>query len=231
MANNSDDFVYFVLIDPTKRSYGFATYSDNKGDVRMIESKKDMNGRSIPRRWKFTQSQRTIRVHNSKVDQIKFLREHPHCKDSPNAVENSNPVFKEMNAAQDAKIGLDAASKVVNAQTLALNLTGQDLKAVGALCGTFYDEELQLKFHVMNYAKVDPDQFVSHYNSVIKKGGDGKIRALIRKGLKADIGVLTQKGTVIYWKEEMLGTDEDEAVAKIAKTKGMQAALTKAING
>lgn len=230
MAAKSEDFVYFILVNPSVPSYGFATYTDSKGDVKFIESRKDKNNDPIPRRFKFTQSQRTLRVHKDKEHIISFLRNHPLCEGSPNA-NNKPPMFKEMNQGKDAQVGIDAMTNSVKAQTAALELEGAELKSVGALCGSFADSEEILKYHVMRYAASDPDTFMAHYTSVKNKGGDGHIRALIKKGLTPDVNVLTKKGTVIYWNDEMLGADEDEAVGKISKTKGMKEALSKAING
>lgn len=222
---NTDKFVYFVSKRQYGAPYGFTSYTDENGELRMIAQKKDKNGDIIPRRFNFGRRDRTMRIPKNQKDilgnsVVEFLRNHPECKNSPNNL--GITLFEEINEDASANLAIKAKSARIDAEQKALTLEGEDLIDMCALIGQFGSKESVLKHKILDYAGNEPDKFLELYDAP-----DRKTRSLIRQGLIA--GVLDKKGNMISWETTVIGVDEDSAVTTIGKDKKLANALEQAI--
>lgn len=226
MAFNPDNYVYFVSKRYYGSRYGFTTYSDLDGNIRMITDKKGKDGEYIPRKFSFSRKDRVMRIPKKQKDilgnsVVDFLREHPECEGSPNNL-GQQTMFKELNENKDASDAISAKSLRLEAEQKAFSLEGEELIDVGALLGLFSNKETVLKHKVLEYAGNAPDIFLSVYDQA-----DRKTRALVKKGVTA--GILTKKGTMISWESSVIGHDEDSAVAMLVKDSKLANSLEEAI--
>lgn len=223
---NSDNYVYFVSKRRFGAPYGFTTYTTQEGDVKMISYKKDKEGNPIPHKFKFSRKERVMRIPKLQKDvngnsTVEFLRNHPECEGSPNNAGQAI-LFKELNEGKDADLAIVAKKSRIDAENKALALEGQDLEDICSLIGVFSSDPSIQKHRVLEFAGNEPDLFLTLYNSP-----DRKIKSLIRKAVS--INVLTKRGTLITWDDEIIGSDEAEAVARLAKDKKLQEAIDKAV--
>jgi hypothetical protein len=79
-------------------------------------------------------------------------------------------------------------------------------------------ESKMMRIRVVDWAGKQPSAYWATFNAP-----DRTLRALIRKALKDE--VFTQKGSVIYWDNTMIGADEDGAVATLTNDKVILNAL------
>ena len=244
MAQNNDKYAYFVLLNPKKTKFSFSAYSTEIGDVRFLWNRKDYKtGEPMKRRFEFSKSYRTMRVPTAQVmkDQdnnivavVDYLREHPECAGSPNAVRNENgiqitkPLFKEMNESKDAEIAVAARKIKIIAEMAALELTGSKLEALAAMCGymprgeNFKDA---LAIHkCLEFAAVDPKGFLQ-----LLSDDTHEMKSFLRKAMKS--GIVVKISDNYLWGKILLGTDEDEAVAELLSdvqlVRGIQGKMNK----
>lgn len=223
---NTDRYVYFVSKRQYGSSYGFTSYTDQDGDLRIIAQKKDKNGDYIPRRFNFSRSNRSMRIPKDQKDilgnkVVDFLRDHPECKGSPN--NTGGPIlFEEVNENASAELAIKAKSARIEAEQKALSLEGEDLTDMCALIGQFGVKESVLKHKILDYAGNEPDKFLEMFNSP-----DRQLTSLVRKGLMAN--VLDKKGNMISWESTVIGVDEAGAVTTLSKDKKLVNALQSAI--
>lgn len=114
--------------------------------------------------------------------------------------------------ARDAKIKLDVGKRRAEAQVSAANVDEETLKEVSALIGYFGEADDLMRDQVFEFAGKKPVDYFT-----ILQSGDRAIRAIIRKSLKD--GTLKEKGTAIYWGNELLGGNEDAAVGRLESDK------------
>lgn len=220
MKKFEEKYVWFVRTKPTLANYGFGSYSDKKtGEVKYISYSKNVNGTDKMEYFKFTPREGSIKIPAGKKDingnlVVEFLRQAPACAGSENGTyvkdENGQEVqvgifYKELNDSADAKHGISLRKKRIEAEDIAMNLEGEEVRELAAILGSFTSDSDVMKFKLLDFAGSQPDQFLQMYNDPSRK-----VKALVKIAL--DRGVFSKKGTVIYWDTEMIGTDESEAV-------------------
>lgn len=116
--------------------------------------------------------------------------------------------IKILDDEKDAQLALETGMKRAEAQLNVGQLDEATLTEMAALIGVFDAPEKITRLKLYEYAGKYPIDYFKQLNS-----GDRAIRALIRKAL-AD-GVFKKKGELIYWKEELMGHNEDAAVTHL----------------
>lgn len=221
--NKNEGFEYFVLLNANLAGYSFDSYETIDGDLKYFSERKDQYGNPIKKRYKFSKSQRVIRVPAKKKEEIEFLKNSPQCYGSPN--NNGHRImYKKLDDDGDATVAIDAIDQAVRAQAIALKLTGESLRDVAIICGAFGTSESVLKYKCLQYAQKNPDGFINIVVDVEREKGT---RSLVRRGLGEK--VLVKKGDMISWKDTTLGVDEDDAVANLLKDKKLREAVELAI--
>lgn len=220
--NQTQGYTYFILTDGRIPHYSFDCYVDVNGDLRYISKGRDNHGNELKRRFEFRSGSRKISVPNTQTDVIDFLRNHPECEGSPNASLRQKFYFKEMNLENDATKANEATARQLEAMTLALNLKDEELKSIGILLGAFSGSPSIIKHNVLEVAQKNPAYFLEVYNEP-----ERKFRSLLLEAVNK--GVVTVKGTIHAWGKEVLGSNEDEAVAKIVGDKEVFTALKKTV--
>lgn len=230
MSRNSDDFVTFILKNPTNVSYAFNGYVDRKGEDRFISEGLDARTH-LPRRkrFKFTRSKRRIWIAKERKKEIEFLRDHPACEGSPNGkyIKDENGrdlqvgvMFKEMKDAEDAQSLIKTKELQLRAANIAIGLKGEDLNDMAYLCGSTSNTDSIKQADVLVYAENNPDRFLEYWDSP-----DRKAKSLIKKAHR--LGAFTTKGFLTYWGSEYLGKrdDDDGILSKLLENKDMMSAL------
>lgn len=241
---NSNSTTWFVLVgeglEKVSRggTHSFRGYSDNanahgKGTSTYIQyvTSKDDRGKELGKWFTLDESRRKFQVREGEHDiqgitQYDFLKYSPDCEGSPNGSYVSTEagkvqqgiMYRELNQDKDARIALEADSKRINAQAKVLSLDLITLQELAAFIGVFGEPGELMRVRVLEWAAKRPDDFIRLLSS-----GDRGLRAVVRKAL-AD-GVLTQRGTIIYWADTMIGSDEDSAISTLAGDPQMYEAL------
>jgi hypothetical protein len=226
---NFDNFVYFVLLRPSNPHYGFAGgYNDLDGNLQMIVDKLDDKGRPVPRYFKFSKKERTIRIPKKQQDSrgnnvADFLRNHPECKGSVN---NTGQAiwFKEINEDKDSGLAVEAKKARIEAENVAVSLKGQDLVDVAALCGLFNSKPNAMMHRVLEVAGNDPEAFMDIINDPAIK-----TKSLLRRGIRLEL--IKQKGTLLVWENTTLGVDENDAVRNLLSDAILYNAVEALIDG
>ena len=214
-------------------------YVDNDGSVTGQKGKyvkyvtsKDDKGKESAKRFRFDLSFRRLMTRETDKDyngvtQYTWLKNYPQCEGSPNGdyvmgdngeYQQVGVLFREMNDARDAAVALEADELRIRAQATALELDDQTLSEVGAILGHYGTPDKIMKLRVVEYAGKRPKQFEDILNS-----GDRSTRAIVRKALSQ--GLFKQKGTIIYWGDTVVGSDENSAVATLLRDESMLSAL------
>lgn len=224
---DSSNFVYFVNTRKYSKAYGFSTYMDKDGIIKMIVNSYDpISGQPVPRRFKFSKRDRVMRIPVNQKDVagnsvVEFLKNHPECEGSPNS--NGLPsIFKVMDADADAKVANKAKANRIKAENIALGLEGKELEEIAASFGVTNMTESLLQHRMLELAGNDPDVFLEVYNAP-----DRKMRALIHSGLSS--GVLTQRGELIMWETTVVGSNFDKAISTLTEDKKLAKAVAEAI--
>ena len=228
---NQGDYVNFIFTSPLNRSFSFRTYVSLEGKTLGFVDGHDKDKMPIYHRWKWDQDgTRYIRVHKNKTDNspdklnaVDFLRNSPNCEGSPNGSYAHDGTqldiyFKEMNDQKSAQVGLDAEVARIEAQNQALKAKGQDFIDLCALIGVFDKDESIMRFALVDFAKNKPDKFTELVNDPVRK-----LKSLIRRGVSSQ--VIDKKGLMLTWENQLLGTDEDDAVRKLSIDENLQKAL------
>jgi len=224
-----EDYDYFVLKRGNNPSYSFNGYSDKTTGLLqgIYTGKKDKEGNFIPKRFRFDEAHRALRVHKearSKVATITqdekgkdvktylkesdFVRNYPFCKGSENISSEDAWIFSEVKETEDAITAIEAKAVQVEALTKALNLEGKDLKEMGALYGCFIDDDQRVKHLLMEKAGSEPSVFLAKFNSPRRSAESLLIKA-------KSLGVVEQIGSLYSWGAEALGATEDLAISRL----------------
>lgn len=217
---NYGDFHYFYYLG-NNRHYGFATYRDpvtgrQRGYVEAI----DKNGQPVYKYWHFNMdSLRIKRVGKLEKDlngqlAVDFLRDAPSCYKSKNgefvADKQVNFFYKEVDEAGDARDVVKTRKLGIDAQSAAVNLSGQELIDIATLIGVFSEKDDILTHRVLDFASNQPTKFLE-----MIKDPTVKVRSLIRRCVNAN--VFKEDGPMITWETKIIGIDENEAVANLMK--------------
>jgi hypothetical protein len=236
---NTRGFTYFAWLNPSRAGHGFmASYTDKEGNHKFLSRGSDTRGSQLFRRFKFSRSRRIISIPNSQVDVIDFLKDYPDCEGSPNGnyaydAEGKQiqigAVYKEVNEGKDAKEGIEAIKMVNKATNHALELEdverADELKEISVLTGYYKDDPGLQHFHLLEYAKHQPENYLEIVNDPTRKA-----KYIIKSGLNGEAGVLKKKGFMIYWENIHLGNDFDGAVQTILADSELMGAIEEAIN-
>lgn len=203
---------------------------------------KDTRGRSTGKSFSINQSHYKLQAREGQKDYSgKALYDYfinaPFCEGSPNGdyVDADGGVvqtselkdrdknllkvktgeFKQMNVKiklldneLDAELALSTGLKRAEAQISSGAIDDATLVEIAAMIGTFGKPDKKMRLAVYEFAGKRPIDYFEILNS-----GDRAVRALVR--LAIDNKTLTQKGSVIFWEETLLGNDENAAVATL----------------
>lgn len=220
-------------------------YVDNAGAVkdrqypkgekgRYIEyvASKDDKGRDKAKRFRFDESLRRLLTRDADADiygkkQYDFLKNHPECEGSPNGSYEEDGVggkvqvgitFRELDTVKDAGVALDAEELTTLAKASALQLDDTTLTEIANIIGYFGEPDKLMRLKVVEWAGKKP----SLYNQLLKSADRG-VRAIVRKSL--DENIFRTKGDMILWEENIIGVNEDAAVATLLKDTELLTAL------
>jgi hypothetical protein len=204
-----NDFVSFLFTSPTNRSFAFKTYTDEFGNATGFVIGYDKDKMPIYHRWKWDQDgARILSVHKNKTDQspekknaVEFLRNSPNALGSPRGTfshsgEQIDIYFREINEEKSAEVALEAETRRMEAQNLALKVKGQDFVDLCALIGVINKDESIMRFSLVDFAKNKPEKFTELYNDPVRQ-----LKSLIRRG--TDAGILTKEGRMYSWEGQL----------------------------
>jgi hypothetical protein len=210
--------VRFITTKIIEGSISFDSYLDVNDKQIGIQIGTERNtGYPIFKRFTWTPEQDSIWIPKGDKKTIKFLEESPFCNGSELSVPGQT-WYKRFDLANDAKIANEKRSKSRKAGRAAEELKGDDLEQVAVLCGCFVGVEDIQRHRVESFAEANPDEFMK-----IIDGPDRKARSLVRSAKES--GVLHTKGKMIMWIDVFIGSDEDDAVAKLMKEPKLLEAL------
>lgn len=213
-------------------------YVDNTGKVseagnyvEYITAKDSKTGKLTPKRYRFDQSLSRLQTRKTDQDifsvkQYDFLKNHPSCEGSPNGTYRKNAagvleqvgaIFREYDPDKDAQVALAADTLRIEAQAVAMKLDDETLEEVANILGHYGAVNDAMRVRVIEFAGKRSDQF-----NDLMKAGDRSLRALIRRAVKD--GEFTKKGSLIFWGDTPLGT-EDDAITILLKDVEMTNAL------
>jgi hypothetical protein len=254
MQFKKDKYVHFVLLPEVRSgvdekgnviqkigSVSFRTYTDRTGalkrgvmiGVQYVEGK-DERGRDKGKNFTLGQSHNAFRCHVEQRDvygtlMVDFLKNAPMCEGSPNGDYDEdgkqlNVQYRLMDDEKDAEILLEATRLRSKAEYSASEeIDDQTLIEIAALIGFHGDPDAMMRFKVADYARRNPKD----YFAVLERG-DRFLRAVVRKA-KND-KVLTEKGSLIYWGNQLLGATEDAAVAYLIQNEDVLDRLKELVN-
>jgi hypothetical protein len=217
MGFEYDKYAYFVLEKQFvgRGSNGFTGY-DVLGDAKYIwDGRTDNNGNQIPRKFKFSAKERTMRIPLNQKDKngnsvVTFLSEHPGCKGSPNADPRATPFFSRLDLEGDASVAVDAKIQRIDAENFALALEHDEAIDMAVLFGTFTDKYKTALHVLLEQAGNDAEGFME-----IAKDGAIAAKVLLKKAL--DKKLFVKKGGMIKWEGEVIGADEDSAIQRLMR--------------
>lgn len=217
-------------------------------DIFFDDGTVDKRGRLCGKGFSLNQSHYNLQAREGQVDYQKkelksYFQNAPFCEGSPNgtySTEDGKPLTRKelldreallerikrgeivqhgvkirlKEDAKDAKIKVEIGKRRAEAQVSAGSIDDDTLREVAALTGYIGEVDDLMRDHVFEWAGKKP---VDYFN--ILQSGDRPFRAIIRKAV-AD-GELSQKGPAVYWGQELLGANEDAAVAKLQSDKTM----------
>lgn len=217
---NYDEYAYFVLKGDhvSRGSQGFTGYTDKNYDSQFIwDGRTDSQNNPIPRKFKFSAKERTMRIPLKQVDKngksvVEFLENHPGCEGSPNSTGYS--FFTRITEEGDADVAIDAKTKRIKAENFVLGLEKEDAIDLVVLFGTFTDKYKLALHKLLEHAGNDPDGFME-----IAEDSAISCKVLLKKAIAKKI--LTKKGGMIKWESEVIGADEESAVQRLYKDKDL----------
>jgi len=240
---DSTRFKWFVVVgdglDRINRggTISFRHYTDHAGAIgdpgRLIEyvTSKDSEGKSVSKYFVLDESRRRLQVRETDKDmnglsQYEFLKNYPECEGSPNGdyievdgiVIQRGVIFRELDSDKDADVALEAEAQRTKAKDSAFKLDDKTLQEIAANIGFFGAPGSQMKLTVIEFAEKRPSDYFKLLNA-----GDRNVRAIVRKAI-AD-GLFSVRGSIIYWENTVMGSDENEAVARILKDEQILNAL------
>lgn len=134
-----------------------------------------------------------------------------------------NVKIKLMDDELDAKMALETGLKRAEAQISTGQIDDQTLSEIAAMIGVFGKPDKTMRLRVYEFAGKRPLDYFKHLEA-----GDRSLRSVIRVGL--DRGILTKKGSVIYWDETVMGGDEDAVVSTLLADAAMLKSLKEAVD-
>lgn len=222
--------------------------------IRIIfdDGSKDKQGNPIGKAFSVNQSHYKLQAREGQEDingkpLVEIFRNAPFCLGSPNGtytdadgnlvspkevtnyknniikiktgeLTQHNVKIKEMDDELDAKMALDTGVKRAEAQISSAQIDEDTLGEIAAMIGVFGKPDQTMRYKVYEFAGKRPLDYFKHLES-----GDRSVRALIRMAL--DKGILSQKGSVIYWDSTPMGSDENAVVASLLADTSMLTAL------
>lgn len=230
----------------------------NPGDrIIFDDGSKDQQGKPIGKAFSVNQSHYKLQAREGQKDVtgkllVEVFRNAPFCLGSPNGTytdADGNPVnpdeiktaktnlvkiktgeliqhnvkIKEMDDELDAQMALATGIKRVEAQMSVGQIDDETLSEIAAMIGVFGKPDKTMRLKVFEFAGKRPLDYFKHLNA-----GDRSVRAVIR--MAVDKGTLTKKGDVYYWKETMLGHNEDAVVSAMGADPAVLASLKEAID-
>lgn len=235
---NLKNYVLFAAINPDiTGSIGFSSYTDMDGNhYRAING---YTPAGVPRDFNISFSEGSGRIYragknqkitvlmNGKPDPKEwfladYLRHCSLCESSPNS--RGNIVYRELDDNKDAEVLINVKKLRKKANDAAFELEGKskELAEIAQLIGEFRDDKNIQFSTVISYAESNPRAFLE-----LVESPDRQARALIKKALS--IGEVKEKGKLLVWKNETLGSDEDEAVQRVTKDPAVFKALELAV--
>jgi hypothetical protein len=232
---NPDNNVYYALITPIEGTWGFTSYQDRNGDTYRAINGFTPTGQpknfsiywgSSERIYYTPKSKKiTVLVNNSHQEEkllVEYIENSPNCEGSPNNTPEHPILFKRLDEQRDAELKVDRRRRRNDAIAASLKLEGQDLIDFAVLLGEFRQDKMLLIDRVSEYASQDPEGFFKVYNDPTRQ-----TKALVRKALHEN--KLKKTGESIFWGQELLGGNEDQAVsyllAQPEKMKGLQESI------
>lgn len=230
---NYNDYYYFALITPISGSWSFTSYSDGENTYEAIRGLNPQTKMPLQFDIYFSTKERVYRcgknakvkvLVNSDLDRpvtmslYEYLRNHPNCEGSKNAMPDSPVIFKELDEQKDAKVHTDRIKRRAEAMNKALSMKPAEYDNVAPLIGVFNDDPDIKQRAILMFADQDPEKFFSYVEDQ-----SAPIRALIRKALS--INKLRNLGEAIFWDKETLGGNEDQAVSYLIANKEKLEAL------
>lgn len=231
---DSKRYFLFAAINPDiSGSIGFTSFTDLDGNhYRAING---YTPYGVPRDFGVTFTEGSGRIYkagknqkvtvliNGKPDKADwlladYLRKCSLCEGSPNF--RGSALYRELDEEKDASVLIDTKRLRKKANDAAFDLEGKpkELAEVAQLIGEFRDNK-DLQFSaVIAFAEANPRQFLE-----IVEAPDRQARALLKKAIS--IGEVKEKGKLLIWRNETLGSDEDEAIQKLTKEKEVFKAL------
>jgi hypothetical protein len=217
MGFEYDKYAYFVLEKQFvgRGSNGFTGY-DIDGEAQYIwDGRTDQNGNQIPRKFKFSAKERTMRIPINQKDKngksvVEFLEMNPSCKGSPNADPRSTPLYSRLDVEGDASVAVDAKMVRIDAENFALSLTHEEAIDMAVLFGTFTDKYKMAMHVLLEQAGNDPEGFMQ-----LAKDGAIAAKVLLKKAIEKKL--FTKKGGMIKWEGEVIGADEDSAIQRLVR--------------
>jgi len=232
---NTDDYTFFVLDDAFKNnaSFGFrAAYTDRQGDFHKLTTHQldKSTGEKMIRKFTIQKGHKTLRVHNSRTEELEFLRNHPNCKGSPNGAyrpgSNGEMLqldvwFSEVNTERDAAKAVEWRTLRIDAQNKILELAGndQDLIEFGTAIGYLGTPKVVM-FSLFEHAEKDPQYILEEINSP-----DMKAKSLYREGVSK--GILQRKGISYMLEDFEIGVDDDSCIKTIKTNEDVAKLLKK----
>jgi hypothetical protein len=226
-----DNYAYFVLLGEfvRKGSRGFTGYTDNDGGAHFIwDGRTDHNNNPIPRKFKFSAKERTMRIPINQKDRngvsvVEFLEGHPSCKRSLNSEEKGMHFFARLSDEADADIAIDAKTRRINAENYVLSLEKEDAMDLVVLFGTFTDKYKLALHKLLEQAGNDPDGFLE-----LIQDSAVTAKVLLKKALAKKVFV--KKGGMVKWETEIIGADEESAIQRLYKDKDLSASIQIHVN-
>lgn len=238
---NSRRVFNFVLVDRELAVKGgltaFRSYTDHAGALGdpgrgvMYVTGKDQDGRPLAKYFEMNHQHYNFTVREGDKDlngisMFEFLSYAPQCAGSPNGTyigegedrKQIGIVFKLMDTDKDAELALEAGIRKTKAEASALAVDEETLKDLAAHIGHFGEPGDLMRIKVYQWAGKRPVDYFEVLNS-----GDRALRAIVRKALEQKI--FTRKGPMIMWESELIGSNEDEAVARLSREKAIVEAL------
>lgn len=205
MTNNQEvQFVEFRTLPNVTPNLTLFGYTDRFGMPQYFSLGVDKEGNE--RKRKFTFDDGVLRISKVQEDVIEFIRNSPHCVNSPNG--GGFAMFEEYDRAKLEKAIESDALGMAKAITIASEVKGS-IKERLALMLNLNASSSGLTTMLINFAQQNHKVFLAEYNKL--SAPETKTRAAIRKGLQ--VGVVNRtSGGFLSWNNHTLGSNEDAAV-------------------
>lgn len=223
---------YFALINPIPGGWSFTSYTFEGETYRAINGfNRDGVARNFvvffgDRERVFTCPKKKLIdvIVNNNVNNLRqmklseYLEKSGYCT-GPNC---TSAIFKKIDEVKDAKEMVDVKTFRIEQEALAVGLKGEELKEMANLLGEFSDDKNLQKRAVLEFAGKQPDDFKRIYEDPSRT-----MKSTIQKALK--MGILKQKGKVVTWDKDVIGSGEEQWVDYFTKEKEKFAILKETV--